>query len=46
MIAGSGTSNHPAGTLVTARLHAESGTSHVQTSGAYNVTLVATATAL
>jgi len=46
IIAGSGTSNHPSGVVVTARLRAESGASHVQTSGVYNVTLVATATAL
>jgi len=46
MIAGSSISNHPSGTVVTARLRAESGASHVQTSGVYNVTLVATATTL
>lgn len=46
IIASSSVSNHPSGTVVTARLRAESGANHVQTSGVYNVTLVATATAL
>lgn len=46
VIAGSISSNHPAGGTVTARLHAESGVNHIQTSGQYNVTIVATATTL
>lgn len=46
MVAGSSVSNHPSGSVVTARLRAESGASHIQTSGVYNVTLVATATTL
>jgi len=45
-VAGSATSNHPSGTTTTARFHAESGANHIQTSGVYSVTIVATATAL
>lgn len=46
IVAGSGVSNHPSGSTVTARLRAESGANHIQTSGVYNVTIVATATTL
>jgi hypothetical protein len=46
VVAGSSIANHPSGSTVTARLRAESGSSHIQTSGTYNVTLVATATTL
>ena len=46
IIAVSSVSNHPSGSVVTARLRAESGANHVQTSGVYNITLIATATAL
>ncbi len=46
VIAGSTSSNHPAGATVTARLRAESGADHIQTSGEYYVTIVATATTL
>ncbi len=46
VIAGSTTSNMPAGGNVTVRFRAETGANHIQTSGAYNVTIVATATTL
>lgn len=46
VIAGSTTSNMPAGGTVTARFRAESGANHIQTSGVYNVTITATATTL
>lgn len=46
VIAGSSTSNQPAGATVTTRFRAESGVDHIQTSGVYNVTIVATATTL
>jgi hypothetical protein len=46
VIAGSTSSNHPLGTMTTARFRAESGSNHIQTSGVYNVTVVATATTL
>jgi len=45
-IAGSSTSNQPTGATVTTRFRAESGADHIQTSGVYNVTIVATATTL
>jgi len=46
VIAGSTSSNQPSGSTVTARFHAETGANHIQTSGTYNVTIVATATTL
>lgn len=46
VIAGSTTSNIPSGSIVTARFRAESGANHIQTSGQYNVTIIATATTL
>ncbi|KKP60737.1 MAG: hypothetical protein UR85_C0005G0009 [Candidatus Nomurabacteria bacterium GW2011_GWF2_35_66] len=46
VIAGSTTSNQPSGSTVTTRFRAESGADHIQTSGAYNVTIVVTATTL
>lgn len=46
VIAGSSTSNQPTGATVTTRFRAESGANHIQTSGVYNVTIVATATTL
>lgn len=46
IIAGSTTSNMPTGGNVTVRFRAESGANHIQTSGQYNVTIVATATTL
>lgn len=45
-IAGSTTSNMPNGGIVTARFRAESGADHIQTSGEYNVTIIATAVVL
>jgi hypothetical protein len=45
-IAGSTSSNMPTGSNVTVRFRAETGANHVQTSGTYNVTIVATATTL
>lgn len=46
VIAGRATSNHPSGSTITARFRAESGVDHIQTSGQYNVTIIATATTL
>jgi hypothetical protein len=46
VIAGSTTSNHPTGATVISRFRAESGANHIQTSGVYSVTIVATATTL
>jgi hypothetical protein len=46
VIAGSTTSNMPAGGTVTVRFRAESGANHIQTSGDYNVTITATAVTL
>ena len=46
VVAGSSTSNHPSGATATLRLRAESGANHIQTSGVYSVTLVATAISL
>jgi hypothetical protein len=45
-IAGSTTSNMPSGSTVTTRFRAESGADHIQTSGEYNVTIIATAAVL
>lgn len=45
-IAGSTTSNHPAGTAVIVRFRAESGATHMQTSGAYTATVTVTAVTL
>lgn len=46
VIAGSTSSNQPSGSTVTARFHAETGADHIQTSGQYSVTIIATATTL
>lgn len=46
MMAGRSTSNHPSGSTVTARLRAENGVNHIQSSGNYAVTLVVTAVTL
>jgi len=46
IIAGRTSSNHPSGSTITARFRAESGANHIQTSGVYNVTVIATATTL
>ena len=46
IIAEKTSSNHPSGSTVTARFRAESGANHIQTSGVYSVTIVATATTL
>jgi len=46
VMAGSTSSNMPNGSVVTARLRAESGVDHIQTSGQYNVTIIVTATTL
>ncbi len=46
VIAGSTSSNMPTGSTATVRFRAESGSNHIQTSGQYNVTIVATATTL
>jgi hypothetical protein len=46
IIAGSTTANMPTGSNVTVRFRAETGANHIQTSGTYNVTIVATATTL
>lgn len=45
-IAGSTTSNHPTGTDVGVRFRAESGASHIQTSGNYSATVTVTALTL
>lgn len=45
-IAGSTSSNHPSGSTVTARFRAESGSSHIQTSGSYSASIVVTALVL
>ena len=45
-IAGSASSNHPSGTPVTVRFRAESGSSHIQTSGNYTATVTVTAVTL
>jgi hypothetical protein len=45
-IAGSNTSNIPSGSTATVRFRAESGASHIQSSGTYNVTVTVTATTL
>lgn len=46
IVAGSNTSNHPDGKDVTIRFRAETGADHIQTSGDYSVTIIATATTL
>lgn len=46
MMAGSTSSNHPSGATVTARVRAENGADHIQSSGNYAVTLVVTAVTL
>ena len=46
VIAGKTSSNMPSGSNVTVRFRAESGIDHIQTSGVYNVTVVATAVTL
>ncbi len=45
-IAGSTTSNQPGGTTTSVRFRAESGASHIQTSGAYSASIVVTALTL
>ncbi len=45
-IAGSTTSNHTAGNTTTVRFRAESGASHIQTSGDYTVSIIITAMTL
>ncbi len=45
-IAGSTGSNHPSGTTTSVRFRAESGASHIQTSGAYQASIVVTALTL
>lgn len=46
IIAGKNSSNIPDGSTVSVRFRAESGADHIQMSGQYNVTIVATATTL
>ena len=46
VVAGNTTSNQPSGSVATVRFRAETGANHIQTSGDYNVTVVATATTL
>lgn len=46
IIAGKNTSNHPAGSTVTARFRAETGTAHMQISGDYSASIVVTAITL
>lgn len=46
VLAGSVSSNQPTGSVVTARLRAETGADHIQTSGVYTVTIVVTAVSL
>jgi len=45
-IAGSTVANHPSGTATGVRFRAESGTTHIQPSGAYQATITITATTL
>lgn len=46
VMAGSSSPNHPTGSVVSARLRAETGTDHIQTSGDYTVTIIVTAATL
>ncbi len=46
VVAGNNTSNIPSGSTATVRFRAETGADHIQTSGQYNVTIIATATTL
>jgi len=46
VVAGSTTANMPTGGDILVRFRAETGANHIQTSGTYNVTIVATATTL
>ena len=46
VMAGSSTPNHPSGSTVSARLRAETGADHIQTSGDYTVTIIVTAATL
>lgn len=45
-IAGKTSSNHPAGSTVSVRFRAESGSAHIQTSGNYSATIIVTALVL
>jgi hypothetical protein len=45
-IAGKTTSNHPGGSTVNVRFRAESGSSHIQTSGSYSASIIVTALTL
>ncbi|MFA6520403.1 MAG: hypothetical protein WCT44_02220 [Candidatus Paceibacterota bacterium] len=46
IIAGKSSSNHPSGSTTTVRFRAESGSAHIQTSGAYSASIVVTAVTL